>query len=34
VVARLEKAKVLPYALSGDQVKASQKLFDEIFKKR
>ena len=34
VVARLEKAKVLPYALSGDQVKSSQKLFDEIFKKR
>ena len=34
VVSRLSAAKVLPYALSGDQVKASQKTFDEIFKKR
>jgi iron(III) transport system substrate-binding protein len=34
VVARLTSAKVLPYSLSGDQIKSSQKLFDEIFKKR
>ena len=34
VVARLSAAKVLPYALSGDQLKSSQKTFDEIFKKR
>ena len=34
VVARLEKAKILPYALSGDQIKASQRLFDDLFKKR
>jgi iron(III) transport system substrate-binding protein len=34
VVARLQQAKVMPYALSGDQIKASQRTFDEIFKKR
>ena len=34
VVARLSAPKVLPYALSGDQLKASQRTFDEIFKKR
>ncbi len=34
VVARLSSAKVLPYALSGDQLKSSQKTFDELFKKR
>jgi iron(III) transport system substrate-binding protein len=34
VVARLEKAKVVPYALSGDQIRASQKLFDTLFKGR
>ena len=34
VVARLSAAKVLPYALSGDQLKSSQKTFDELFKKR
>ena len=34
VVTRLSAAKVLPYALSGDQLKSSQKTFDEIFKKR
>ncbi len=34
VVARLEKAKVMPYSLSGDQVKAAQRTFDELFKKR
>lgn len=34
VVSRLQSAKVLPYALSGDQIKASQRTFDEIFKKR
>ncbi len=34
VVTRLQQAKVMPYALSGDQIKASQRTFDEIFKKR
>jgi iron(III) transport system substrate-binding protein len=34
VVTRLEAAKVLPYSLSGDQIKASQRTFDELFKKR
>ena len=34
VVARLSAAKVLPYALSGDQVKASQRTFDGLFGKR
>ena len=34
VVSRLEKAKVLPYSLSGDQIKSSQRTFDELFKKR
>lgn len=34
VVTRLSAAKVLPYALSGDQIKASQKTFDALFKKR
>ncbi len=34
VVARLTAGKVVPMALSGDQIKASQKLFDEIFKRR
>jgi iron(III) transport system substrate-binding protein len=34
VVGRLEKAKVLPYSLSGDQVKASQRTFQELFNKR
>ena len=34
VVARLTAAKVIPYSLSGDQIKASQRLFDELFKKR
>jgi ABC-type Fe3+ transport system substrate-binding protein len=34
VVARLEKARVLPYSLSGDQVKAAQRTCDELFKKR
>ncbi len=33
-VPKLTAAKVLPIALSGDQVKASQKLFDELFGKR
>ncbi len=34
VVGRLTAAKVLPTTLSGEQVKTSQKLFDELFKKR
>ena len=34
VITRMEKAKILPYALSGDQIKSSQRTFDEIFKKR
>ncbi len=34
VATRLNAAKVLPYALSGDQIKASQRTFDELFKKR
>jgi iron(III) transport system substrate-binding protein len=34
VLTRLQQAKVMPYALSGDQIKASQRTFDEIFKKR
>lgn len=34
VVTRLSAAKILPYALSGDQLKSSQKTFDELFKKR
>jgi iron(III) transport system substrate-binding protein len=34
VVTRLEKAKVLPYSLSGDQIKSSQRTFDELFHKR
>jgi iron(III) transport system substrate-binding protein len=33
VVSRLSAAKVVPYALSGEEIKASQKTFDEIFKK-
>ncbi len=33
-VPRLTAAEVLPTTLSGDQVKASQKLFDELFGKR
>ncbi len=34
IVARLSAAKVLPYALSGDQVRASQKTFNSIFMDR
>lgn len=33
VVTRLEAAKVLPYSLSADQIRASQRTFDDLFHK-